>query len=351
MSAEDKGEYDPSRTGSWLVCTACGTQFPTADRQAVKTCFICDDPRQFTPQTGQAFTTLDDLRDSGHKNTFTPLFSRTSLPESGDDGGGDGWAFTSIVTEPKVAIGQRAILIRTPRHGNVLWDCVTLLDDWTFIQIRALGGLGAIVISHPHYYSTHLEWARAFDCPVYLAAEDEEWLAQTSEEHQVFVPEGTEELELELKPSNYDESGQPQQQLQQTSSSGIKILKLGGHFPGSFVLLYRRRLLIADTLLTTPAGLGSWHADAVGETRDRPRGMNSYAFMWSIPNMIPLPPEELVRMWNILKRHEFRSTHGAFLNTDIAGTEVQMRRRVLDSMQIQIKHMGYGDHAFLKEDV
>ncbi|KAK7961598.1 metallo-beta-lactamase family protein [Apiospora aurea] len=351
MSAEGEPHYDPDRTGAWLVCTACGTQFPTADRQAVKTCFICDDPRQFTPQTGQAFTTLDGLRDSGHRNTFTPLFSRTSLPSSGDDEGGDGWAFTSIVTEPKVAIGQRAILIRTPRHGNVLWDCVTLLDEWTFIQIRALGGLSAIVISHPHYYSTHLEWARAFHCPVYLAAEDREWLAQTDEEHQVFVPEGTEELELELKPSTYDESGQPQQQLQQATPSGVKILKLGGHFPGSFVLLYRRRLLLADTLLTTPAGLGSWHADAVGSARHRPRGMNSYAFMWSIPNMIPLPPAELVRMWDILKKHEFRSTHGAFLHTDIVETEARMRRRVLDSMQIQIRHMGYGEHAFLKEAI
>ncbi|KAK8073117.1 beta-lactamase-like protein [Apiospora saccharicola] len=342
-------QYDTSRTGDWLVCTACGTQFPSADRQAVTTCFICDDPRQYTPRTGQEFTTLDELRESDHRNTFTPLFSRTSLPGGGDDDGGDGWAFTSIVTEPKVAIGQRAILIRTPRHGNVLWDCVTLLDDWTFTQIRALGGLSAIVISHPHYYSTHLEWARAFNCPVYLAAEDREWLAQTSDEHQVFVEET--ELELDLKPSNYDESGVPQQKLQQSSPSGIQLLKLGGHFPGSFVLLYRRRLLIADTLLTTPAGLGSWRENAVGEARHRPRGMNSYAFMWSIPNMIPLPPDELVRMWGILKKHEFRSTHGAFLGTDVVENEARMKRRVLDSMQIQIRHMGHGDHAFLKEDI
>ncbi|KAK7999281.1 hypothetical protein PG990_011881 [Apiospora arundinis] len=139
MAAKGEPHYEPWRTGSWLVCTACGTQFPTADRQAVTTCFICDDPRQFTLRDGQNFTTLDDLRGSGHKNTFTPLFSRTSLPDSGDDDGGDGWAFTSIVTEPKFGIGQRAILIRTPRHGNVLWDCVTLLDEWTFIQIKALG--------------------------------------------------------------------------------------------------------------------------------------------------------------------------------------------------------------------
>lgn len=349
MPAKGDSQYDPGRTGSWLVCTACGTQFPTADRHAVTTCFICDDPRQYTPRTGQEFTTLDELRASGHKNTFTPLFSRTSLAELGDDDGDDGWAFTSIATEPKVAIGQRAVLIRTPRHGNVLWDCVTLLDEWTCIQIKALGGLSAIVVSHPHYYSTHLEWARAFDCPVYLAAEDRAWLAQTDEARQVFVAET--ERELRLRPSNYDESGKPQDRLQQTSPSGIRILKLGGHFPGSLVLLYRRRLLVADTLLTTPAGLGSWREDAVGAARHRPRGMNSYAFMWSIPNMIPLPPDELVRMWDILKRHEFRSTHGAFLNTDIVETEARMKRRVLDSMQIQIKHMGYGDHAFLKEDI
>ncbi|KAK7999282.1 beta-lactamase-like protein [Apiospora arundinis] len=170
-----------------------------------------------------------------------------------------------------------------------------------------------------------------------------------SEEHQVFVTET--ELELQLKPSNYDESGQPQQELQQSSPSGIQVIKLGGHFPGSFVLLYRKRLLIADTLLATPAGLGSWREDAVGNARHRPRGMNSYAFMWSIPNMIPLPPDELVRMWGILKKHEFRSTHGAFLNMDIVETEARMKRRVLDSMQIQIKHMGYADHAFLKEDI
>ncbi|KAK7913821.1 metallo-beta-lactamase family protein [Apiospora marii] len=73
--------------------------------------------------------------------------------------------------------------------------------------------------------------------------------------------------------------------------------------------------------------------------------------MWSIPNMIPLPPDEMVRMWGILKKHEFRSTHGAFLNTDIVESEARMKRRVLDSMQIQIRHMGYGDHAFLKEDI
>ncbi|XDG08596.1 hypothetical protein ABKA04_008211 [Annulohypoxylon sp. FPYF3050] len=314
--ASGKETYDPKRTGSWLVCTACGTQFPTSDRQQLKTCFICDDQRQFTLPTGQAFTTLDELR-SRTKNTWTPF--------KGDS------RFISIVTEPKVGIGQRAIFIKTPK-GNVLWDCITLLDDETIAKIKELGGLKAIVISHPHYYTTHVEWARAFDCPVFLAKEDKQWTTQSSG-HQVFV----EETELDLPID-----GQP---------SGIKVLKLGGHFPGSFVSLYDGRLLIADTLVTTPSGLGSWDTDALGVARTRPKGMTSYAFMWSIPNMIPLRPSELERMWSILKKYDFSSTHGAFAGMDIVKTIPEMKQRVLESMQIQIKYMGYEDHAFLTETV
>ena len=41
--------------------------------------------------------------------------------------------FLSMWTEPKFAIGQRAILIKTPL-GNIMWDCITYLDkettDW-----------------------------------------------------------------------------------------------------------------------------------------------------------------------------------------------------------------------------
>ncbi|KAI2628095.1 beta-lactamase-like protein [Hypomontagnella submonticulosa] len=306
--------YDPKSTGSWLICTTCGTQFPTSNRRELTTCFICDDPRQFTPPTGQSFTTLDAIRQSA-KNKCIPI--------SGDD------RFMAIFTEPKIGIGQRAILIRTPR-GNVLWDCITLIDDETIHLINDMGGLKAIVISHPHFYSTHVEWARTFNCPVYLAAEDKQWTTQSSA-HQVFI----EETELDLQIDG--------------ASSGIMVLKLGGHFPGSLVSLYDEHLFIADTLMTTPAGLGNWDTDAVGTARSRPAGMNSYSFMWSIPNMIPLAPEDMQRMWSILKKYDFSSTHGGFVPMDIVKTVPEMKRRVLESMQMQIKHMGYGEHAFLKE--
>ncbi|KAH7018516.1 metallo-beta-lactamase family protein [Microdochium trichocladiopsis] len=330
-SSQQEPAYDPQRTGSWLVCTACGTQFPTADPKAVTTCRICDDPRQFTPRTGQAFTTLDTLRQK-HKNTFTPFPS--------DD------RFTSISSEPKFAIGQRAILVKTP-HGNVLWDCITVLDDETIKRIKDLGGLKAIVISHPHYYSTHVEWACAFQCPVYLAAEDKEWTVQTST-WQNFITET--EFNVPLKGTGSSDGDE------------VKVLKLGGHFPGSFVTLYDKRLLIADTLVTTPAGLGNWDTDALGEPRPltdraardppnrRPLGMNSFSFMWSIPNMIPLSADEIAKMWAVLGKHEFRSTHGAFVGVDVEAEVTEMRRRVLESMQIQIRYMGYVEHAMLTEN-
>ncbi|KAI2638404.1 beta-lactamase-like protein [Xylaria nigripes] len=300
-------QHEPS-TGSWLVCQTCGTQFPTHDKHKVTTCFICDDPRQYVPPSGQSFTTLNVLRSGEHKNVFTQL----------SDG------LIAISTEPKVAIGQRAILVQTPQ-GNVLWDCITLLDDETVVKITELGGLKAIVISHPHYYSTHLEWARAFDCPVYLSSEDEEWLAQRDPKYQVFLTET------------------------ETSVHGVKVLKLGGHFPGSSVLLFEDKLLIADTFFPTPSGLGNWDADALGTARERPPNMSSFAFMWSYPNMIPLGPDELEHMWAILRKFEFGSTYGAFVGRDIVKTPREMKRRVLESMQIQIKHSGHAEHALLKE--
>ena len=297
----------PAATGSWLICNACGTQFPTSDTAAVKSCHICDDPRQYVPRSGQSFTTHDALLEKGHRNEFT---TNTDT-------------ITDIITVPKFAIGQRALLIRTPA-GNVLWDCLTVLDDATIAKMNELGGLKAIVISHPHYYSTHVQWARTFKCPVYLAAEDLEWTTMKSS-HQVAVTA----IETEIE------------------GTGALAIKLGGHFPGSLVLLFDGHLFIADTLMTTPAGLGKWTVDALGATRPKPAGLNSFTFLWSIPNAIPLSADEMLRMWNILKEYTFTATHGAFANVDIADESV--KQRVLDSMQIQAKFMGNVDHGIMKQ--
>jgi hypothetical protein len=66
-----------------------------------------------------------------------------------------------IGTHPKFVIGQRALLLYTP-EGNVLWDCISLIDDATVSLINGLGGLRAIAISHPHFFTTLVDWSRAF---------------------------------------------------------------------------------------------------------------------------------------------------------------------------------------------
>jgi hypothetical protein len=43
--------------------------------------------------------------------------------------------------------------VRTPK-ANLLWDCLSLLDGAVVEAITALGGVSAIAISHPHYYSS-----------------------------------------------------------------------------------------------------------------------------------------------------------------------------------------------------
>lgn len=285
-------------TEDWLVCRACGTQFPNT----TTTCHICDDPRQFVPPTGQAFTTLSSLRRT-HHNEFTTSESDPRL------------AF--IETVPRFAIGQRAILITTPA-GNVLWDCIALLDDET---VDRIGELKAIVISHPHYYTTFAEWAKRFGCPVYLAAEDAEWTT-IEPRHMKLITE----TETEILP-------------------GVKAIKLGGHFPGSLVLLFDERLFIADTIVTSPAGMGDWSIDSIGAARTKPPGLNTFTFLWSIPNMIPLSADELARMWGVLQKYEFRATHGAFKGMDI--DDEKIKGRVLESMQIQTKFMGYDKHPLM----
>lgn len=300
--------YDPGAVAGWLVCTACGTQFPTPDRRAVRTCHICDDPRQYVPPSGQTFTTLAALRET-HRNEFT-----TYAPDP---------RLTAIATTPRFAIGQRAFLIRTPA-GNVLWDCVTLLDEETIARVNELGGVKAMVISHPHYYTTHAQWARAFGCPVYVAAEDASWTTMDSA-HRVLLTSAETDVE----------------------GTGALAIKLGGHFPGSLVLLFDGRLFVADTLVTTPAGLGEWHVDGTGAAREKPPGLNTFSFLWSIPNAIPLGVDELARMWGILKAYGFAATHGAFQGMDIEDGRV--KQRVLDSMQIQARFMGHEKHAFMSE--
>lgn len=115
-----------------------------------------------------------------------------------------------IKTVPAFAINQRALFLQTP-HGNILWDCIANLDPATKALVTALGGISAIAISHPHYYTTMQEWAAAFDAPVYLHASDKEWVMRDSPAIHFW------EDALDIFPS-------------------VTLLRLGGHFAGGTVL-------------------------------------------------------------------------------------------------------------------
>ena len=81
---------------------------------------------------------------------------------------------------------------------------------------------------------------------------------------------------------------------------------------------------------------------------DRLAGTTSFAFMWSIPNMIPLPPNKIMNIWKALEPFDFNSTHGAFLGLDVR--DVNVKNRVLESAKIQIRAEGYRNHELEKEE-
>lgn len=210
----------------------------------------------------------------------------------------------SIWTEPKFAIGQRAMLIRTPK-GNVLWDCISYLDQQTIDSINELGGIHAIAISHPHFYSSHVEWAKAFNCEVYVSSEDEEWLNRRHEQ-QVIASDHMIDI---------------------FGDGDITIRKVGGHFPGSTVLYWRsaKKLLTSDTIMVVQSGLNP-----------QP-GQVSFSFMWSYPNMIPLGGDQIAKIWDAVKRLDFNTCHSSWWDRDVRG---DARKKVFDSARIILSSLG-----------
>src|SRR6266516_798754 len=123
-----------------FICIQCGTQFD-ATSTSPQRCTICEDERQFVHYGGQQWTTLERLA-ADHHNRF-----EDEAPQ-----------LLGIGTEPEFAIGQRALLLQSPA-GNLLWDCISLLDQKTIAEVQARGGIRAIAISHPHFSSSMVEWA------------------------------------------------------------------------------------------------------------------------------------------------------------------------------------------------
>ena len=239
-----------------FICAACGTQYASSEAPP-ETCLACTDERQFVPVSGQSWTTLERLR-AAYTNKFRRLAS----------------GLTSIETTPMFGIGQRAILACTP-SGNVLWDCIALIDDATIDLIKGMGGVQAIAISHPHYYTTMLEWSRALgDVPIHLHAADREWVMRPDRSVQF-----------------WDGDTHP-------IAPGLTLIRLGGHFAGGTILHWagwkqgRGVLLSGDILQVVPSG--------------------HVSFMWSYPNLIPLSAATVQRMAATLEPFVFDAVYGSF---------------------------------------
>lgn len=176
-------------------------------------------------------------------------------------------------------------------------------------------------ISHPHFYNTHLDWAAAFDCPVYLASDEQEWLCRTDTDKRRKFIDGPTGTAQEIVP-------------------GVTAIKCGGHFPGSLVLHWAsaKILCLADTIMTVPSGL-SFH-------ESRQPGTNTYSFMWSYPNMIPLNPEALLGIWEAVKPFEFTTTFGGFPSQDVRREDA--KKLVLESAQNWVTKAGWSDAKILQ---
>lgn len=246
-----------------FLCTACGTSYPPADTSPTA-CPICDDERQYVPEGGQGWTTREKLA-ARHTNSW-----RLHEPD-----------LYSIHTAPAFAINQRAFLLRTP-NGNVLWDCIAHLDDATKHIVRALGGISAIAISHPHYYTTMQDWGREFGAPVYLHESDREWIMRPAPEIELWQGETRDIL------------------------PGVTLIRLGGHFPGGTVLHWAKAHDGAGVILS---------GDIIQVAAD----VRRVSFLWSYPNMMPLSASEVLRIGDALEPWRYERIYGAFVGKDVKG--------------------------------
>jgi hypothetical protein len=242
---------------SAFICVTCGAQFPPSAEPPAE-CPICADSRQFVGLDGQQWTTLEELAHK-HHNTIKEEEPR----------------LYSIHTEPHFAIGERAFLLRAPQ-GNVLWDCLALLDRPTIDAVRNLGGIAAIAISHPHYYTTMVEWSLAFDnAPIYLHSADREWVMR------------------------------PDSNIQQWSGDSKKLLDdlvlihTPGHFDGFQVLYWPNGADRKGVLLS-------------GDQPQVCMDTRWVSFMYSYPNYIPLGAKAVEQIVARLEPYKFDRVYGAF---------------------------------------
>lgn len=265
------------------ICRECGTHY--SDRHDPPPhCPICEDARQYVRWEGQDWWTPEEV-------------AALVAPRIEDEGEG----ITGIGTTPALAIGQRALMIRTGA-GNILWDCIPVLTPALRDAVAARGGLSTIAISHPHFYGAMADWSAAFGgAPIHLHADDREWVQRDDPNIRYWQGD-----RLAL-------------------SSEASLVRCGGHFPGGTVLHWQ----------AAPGGKGALlTGDILTVTQDR----RHVSVMWSYPNLVPVGPATLDRIEARLRPLDYDALFGAWWGRKIitgakqavAGSLARYRRAIAE---------------------
>jgi hypothetical protein len=258
-----------------FVCVTCGTQHAESTEPPAS-CRICLDERQYVGPGGQQWTTVEALAET-HENHV--LAEEPSL-----------W---SIETRPSFAIGQRALLIEHP-DGNILWDCLTAIDQESVDFIAERGGLSAIAISHPHYYGAFVEWSRAFDdVSVYINDADAQWVCRPDPCVTFWAGETFPLI------------------------GGVTLIRCGGHFEGGTVAHWADGADGRGALLS---------GDIVKVGADR----KSVSVMRSYPNLIPVGPAAIRRVRAALEPFQYDRIYGAWVGHVVQSDARAVVARSLD---------------------
>ncbi len=245
------------------ICVTCGAHYPPAEAPPER-CRICEDARQYIGHHGQRWTTPPELRER-HRNSVTEI----------DPG------LIGFTTEPSFAIGQQVHLIQTPA-GNLLWSSIAHIDDATVAEVERRGGPAGITVSHPHFFTGMAAWSDALGgVPIHVHADDQTWVTHPSDAIRPWFGET-----LEVLP-------------------GLTLIRCGGHFPGSCVLHWAE-------------GAGGEGALFTGDTIMVVSDRRWVSFMWSYPNLIPLPAAAVRRIAAAVEPYPFDRLYGSWSGSVVA---------------------------------
>ncbi|MGW9826541.1 glyoxylase-like metal-dependent hydrolase (beta-lactamase superfamily II) [Brevibacterium pityocampae] len=268
------------------ICATCGVEFSAP---VPEVCPVCADERQFVPRSGQEWARRSELEAAGHAVTIREV-------EPG---------LHALRVVPRLGIGQTCYLART-EQGNLLFDVPPYLDAEAVAAVAELGGVAAIVASHPHMYGMQLEWSAAFDdAPVFVSRADAGWVQRRTRADAgvgagTGAPGDTETAEAE-GPAEAGAGASPlvEYDRQIEPVPGVLVRQIGGHFSGSSIAVWRSPedgvgvFLGGDTI--SPVVRSGW-----------------VTFMRSFPNYLPLSGAVVRRMADAVADLDFDRMYGNF---------------------------------------